>query len=265
MASLVAGDNGGIHNGEHDVGDGKSDVPVKGIPGSAVACSVKQRCASHEDDDATTDDDGEPGLVSDSDDDDDYAPRMPCATARPSAHREKTSAHGLFNACVARPVKPAEVKTNPKARAAMQTEWERLRKVKRPDGTHGVWDEAAVQEWSAVRASARRIGKKINVGLVFGIVVEKNVELDPTDKRRKYKGRAVFQGNNVRDEYGNWAIFAELGSSPATMEAARAADAYGLLPGHAVQQSDAEQAYTQAWLTGTETWVRLPKEQWPDE
>ena len=47
------------------------------------------------------------------------------------------------------------------------------------------------------------------------------------------------------------------------MEAAKAADAYGLLPGHAVQQSDAEQAYTQAWLSGTETWVRLPRDQWP--
>ena len=49
------------------------------------------------------------------------------------------------------------------------------------------------------------------------------------------------------------------------MEAARAADAYGLFDGHAVQQSDAEQAYTQAWLTGTETWVRLPRDQWPEK
>ena len=60
----------------------------------------------------------------------------------------------------------------------------------------------------------------------------------------------MFQGNNVKDEHGNWAIFADLGSSPASMEAARAADAYGLFPGHAIQQSDAEQAYTQAWLRG---------------
>ena len=82
--------------------------------------------------------------------------------------------------------------------------------------------------------------------------------------RLQGKGRAVFQGNHVRDEAGNWAIFADLGSSPATMEAAKAADAYGLLPGHAVEQSDAEQAYTQAWLTGTATWVRLPRDQWPE-
>ena len=99
---------------------------------------------------------------------------------------------------------------------------------------------------------------------MFGIVVEKNHELPEDDPKRKYKGRAVFQGNHVKDEAGNWAIFADLGSSPATMEAAKAADAYGLLPGHAVEQSDAEQAYTQAWLTGTDTWVRLPKDQWPD-
>ena len=101
------------------------------------------------------------------------------------------------------------------------------------------------------------------MGLVFGIVVEKNAELSSDDKRRTYKGRAVFQGNNVKHEWGQWAIFAELGSSPATMDAARAADAYGLMPGHAVEQSDAEQAYTQAWLSGTDTWVRLPRDQWP--
>ena len=79
-------------------------------------------------------------------------------------------------------------------------------------------------EWSKVRARARRAGKKANVGLVFGIVVEKNAELSSNDPRRKYKGGAVFQGNNVKDEYGHWAIFAELGSSPATMDAARCAD-----------------------------------------
>ena len=80
-----------------------------------------------------------------------------------------------------------------------------------------------------------------------------------------YKGRAVFQGNNVKDQDANWAIFQEFGSNPATMEGARAADAYGLFEGHDVEQSDAEQAYTQAWLTGVETWVRLPYDQWPQK
>ena len=109
-----------------------------------------------------------------------------------------------------------------------------------------------------------RQGVKANVGLVYGIVFLIDSELDPGDARRKYKGRAVFQCKCVRDEFGDWAIFQELGSCPATMEAARCGDAYGLLPGHAVQQSDAEQAYTQAWLQGTPTWVRLPRDQWPE-
>ena len=202
-----------------------------------------------------------------SDDDDDFVPKFPCVSARKtsSTHRRKSvSLQGLFNACVARPVKPAEAKDNPKAKAAMQEEWDRLRAVVRPDGTKGVWDEHLVANWRDVRRNARRKGRTVHVGRVFGIIVEKNHELDPRDPRRKYKGRAVFGGDNVKDQDSNWAIFQELGSSPATMDAARAADAYGLFPGHAVQQSDARQAYTQAWLRGTETWVRLPRDQWPE-
>ena len=213
------------------------------------------------DDDSEDEDQHDPSDTSD--DEEDYvpvAPSMPCTATPSHEHRDKLPAHGLYNTCVARPVKPAELKVNTKAREAMQEEWDRLRRVQRPDGTYGVWDESAVMEWHKVQCAARRAGTTATVGLVFGIVVEKNHELDPSDKRRKYKGRAVFQGNNVRDQDGNWAIFADLGSSPATMEAARAADAYGMLPGHAVQQSDAEQAYAQAWLTGTETWVRLPRD-----
>ena len=104
---------------------------------------------------------------------------------------------------MARPVKPAELKVNAKAKAAMQDEWDRLRRVPRPDGKLGVWDEDLVEEWSKVRRRAERAGQKANVGLVFGIVVEKNHELPPNDVKRKYKGRAVFQGNHVRDETGN--------------------------------------------------------------
>ena len=58
-------------------------------------------------------------------------------------------------------------------------------------------------------------------------------------------------------------MFQELSSCPATMEAAKAADCYGLLEGHVVEQADAEQAYTQSKLGGTPTWIRLPRERWP--
>ena len=60
-----------------------------------------------------------------------------------------------YNACVARTVKPAEVKVNTKAQAAMEMEWRRLRQVPRKDGKVGVWDEDAVQEWSSVRRDAQ--------------------------------------------------------------------------------------------------------------
>ena len=49
------------------------------------------------------------------------------------------------------------------------------------------------------------------------------------------------------------------------MDAAKVADAYGPRAGHSVQQSDGAQAYTQAKLGGTKTWVGLPPEAWPAE
>jgi len=40
----------------------------------------------------------------------------------------------------------------------------------------------------------------------------------------------VFQGNNVRDENSDHALFNELGSSPASMEVAKLLDAFGSHP-----------------------------------
>ena len=51
-----------------------------------------------------------------------------------------------------------------------------------------------------MRRNAQQKNIKANVGLIFGIVVKKNNELPEHDRNRKYKGHAVFQGNNVWDE-----------------------------------------------------------------
>jgi len=67
------------------------------------------------------------------------------------------------------------------------------------------------------------------------------------------KGRVVFLGDRVKDQHGAAAVFEELASSPAGMEASKFCDAYGLIPGHAIMQADAEQAYTQADMRGNET------------
>jgi hypothetical protein len=238
------------------------DHPAEGCETMSALAATRSHAAADNGDDSSDDDvhddsriDGRPV---------DLIPAMPSSAPDATQHRRRDDeAMPTYNAMVARPVRPAEVKTNPIAMAAMQAEWDRLRSVVRPDGTFGCWDEHYVREWRDVRAEARRKGEKANVGLVYGIVVEKNAELDESDPRRKMKGRAVFQGNAVRDEYGDAAIFQELSSCPATMEAARCADAYGLAYGNDVEQSDAVQAYTQAWLEGTDTWIRLPRDQWP--
>ena len=72
-------------------------------------------------------------------------------------------------------------------------------------------------------------------------------------------------GNQVRDEYHEHAIFEDLSSSPAALEAAKALDAFGSFEGCVIMQADAKQAYVQAYLdTKVKTWVRLPPEYWPD-
>ena len=62
----------------------------------------------------------------------------------------------------------------------------------------------------------------------------------------------------------NWeaALFQDLGSAPATMEASKIADMWSCVPGHSMEQADAVQAYIQAELSGTPTWISLPEEAW---
>ena len=85
----------------------------------------------------------------------------------------------------------------------------------------------------------------------------------PEDKQR-LKGRVVFLGDRVRDQYGIAAVFEALASTPAGMEASRFVDAYGLMTAdngeeHICEQADAEQAYTQAPLDSpNKTWIRVP-------
>eukprot|EP00959_Pyramimonas_sp_CCMP1952_P148039 3097799-Pyramimonas_sp.AAC.1 len=99
-------------------------------------------------------------------------------------------------------------------------------------------------------------GKSSHIGRLFAILVEKNAEL-PEDHK---------DGSDVVDQDQNVALFQELSSCscPATMQASKAVDACGLFENHDIQQADARQAYTLSKLGGTPTWVRLPKEAWPD-
>ena len=65
----------------------------------------------------------------------------------------------------------------------------------------------------------------------------------------------MFSGKyfNVFDENSDYAIFSEMSSSPASMEATKILDVFGSQPGYCKEQANARQAYTQAAFTGVPT------------
>ena len=79
----------------------------------------------------------------------------------------------------------------------------------------------------------------------------------------KYKGRVVFQGNNVTDQTATMAAFSDIGGSACLLSASKMADVIAVVPGNSGQQADAPQAYTQAELLGKDTWIELPRDRWP--
>ena len=71
-----------------------------------------------------------------------------------------------------------------------------------------------------------------------------------------------FSRQEVKDQDWQIALFQDLASSPATLDAARIAHTYSCFPDHTVEGKDVEQAYLSAELGGTPTYVTLPKEMW---
>ena len=205
----------------------------------------------------------------------DDAPRLPREPrGEPGPHRDtNTNTECVFESsfpcCIARKVTKKEYSQTKAATAAMDEEWENLRKAPRPDPKDkgiGVWDESIVMEAKDARATARQQGKKAHFGHIAELCYEKGSELPDGHAGKVYKGRAVFLGNTVKDEVFNWAEVQELSSSPAQIEAVRALEALGLQPGYKVKRNDARRAYLQAYLENadnTVTYVHLPKNRWP--
>ena len=90
-------------------------------------------------------------------------------------------------------------------------------------------------------------------------------------EQRVYKGRIVFQGNNVHDDTDTQAVFIDQATAASYVAAAKVVDAVSLLPGCSGQTADGLKAYTQSLLYNSEpgdkghieTWIFLPKDQWP--
>ncbi len=181
-------------------------------------------------------------------------PAMPCQSLAPMHRIKVTPSQYPFVSMVARPVPKKEISSNPKAKASVDAEWEKLRKW-------NTWDETKPREKRDVVREARAANRKAHFGFIFPLCMEKGSELPDGDPGRKMKGRVVFGGDRVTDENYESAIFNDLSSSPSTMEGAKAVDVHACLPGHVGELADAPQAYTQTFLLGTETWVSMDKDQ----
>eukprot|EP00972_Heterocapsa_arctica_P056736 8376194-Heterocapsa_arctica.AAC.1 len=121
----------------------------------------------------------------------------------------------VFNTIVVRNVKRKEMMNTPVAMKAMDDEFNKLSK-------QGVWDILSVREYDEVVAEAKRLGITIHLGDVFVICGAKGSELKENDPGRKWKGRCVFRGNQVKYEHMQAAIFNELSSTPSTLETSKA-------------------------------------------
>ena len=108
-----------------------------------------------------------PGIVHHADPD--AVPRLPREgePQQQEPHREKNAR--VHPACIARKLSKKEMGTCPRARKALNAEWEKLRMLKRPHPTKGTgaWDENNVREASSVRDEARKAGKTVHFGRIF--------------------------------------------------------------------------------------------------
>ena len=111
---------------------------------------------------------------------------------------------------VARPVGRKEIESNPDAQKSIDVEWNNLE-------SKGAWDYNTVREWLQVVKEAKGRIEKVHVGKSLKFVLRKGSELQKGNPLRKFKGRIVFQGNSVKDENAEQALFAELGSAPSNL------------------------------------------------
>ena len=101
-----------------------------------------------------------------------------------------------------------------------------------------------VKPYHEVAERVTKTGKNIYLGRTLPLYHIKHSELPA--EFHVYKGRVVFGGNQIKDENGVPAIFAEQGTSASHMVCAKFLDALARTPGCSGQGADACKAYTQA-------------------
>ena len=165
---------------------------------------------------------------------------------------------------VHKPVPLQKALRDPKGRAALNKEWDKLDNIT-------AWDVSKVQPRAKVVAQAKKDKVPVHFGDIMQLCHIKNSELD--EWLQSMKGRIVFRGDGVTDEDGTYAVFTDQGTSASLMAATKFLDLIARLPGNKGEDSDAVSAYTQIKLSearkllGTdvlpETYIRLPKNRQP--
>ena len=108
------------------------------------------------------------------------------------------------------------------AKAAVDKEWEKLEKI-------SAWNLTNVKSKKSVIDEARTAGTAVHFASSMDICHLKNAESEA--KHQKYKGRVVFRGDIVKDNFGSHAVFTEQGSSASQMTAAKIMDIISRLLG----------------------------------
>ena len=154
----------------------------------------------------------------------------------------------------------------PAAKAAVDKEWEKLKKI-------SAWNLTKVRSKKEVIGEARMSGANVHFASLMDMGHLKIAELEA--KHQKYKGRVVLRGDIVKDDSGSYAVFTEQESSASQMTAAKIMDIISRLPGCDGQAADAVSAYTQVKMEDAhkllkipksecpDIWIRLPRHKWP--
>eukprot|EP00971_Amphidinium_carterae_P274372 5444975-Amphidinium_carterae.3 len=147
---------------------------------------------------------------------------------------------------------------SPPVKAAINAEMDKVRKRK-------VWDDGMVCDLRELRQKE----EEVLVGGLMMVTVQKNA--DQAEDLRKYKGRLVFHGDQMRGTKGTAALslFEEIAGQPASMNNIRIALSLCAIRKWEATVRDVEQAFLQAPLLrperSTQCWASLTEDLWIEE
>jgi hypothetical protein len=183
----------------------------------------------------------------------DKVPAMPVVPFVQHEHREKyvfesMPSFPVLLATIHKLLTRQEMMADPLALQAVADEAKAMREI-------GVWADDSVMEKSDRIQQSKQSDEEIHFADLMSIASIKHFEVP---WKRKYKGRVVFCGGQVRNQYGGAAKFGQLYSTPTNIQAVNVAILFGLLWNNVIRLADATRAFLQAELLAKQdTYVSL--------